>query len=232
MGSYVVENRINELFALAGIRGNLGIKVVLDSMGGYKSYLLNDFDEPPVKIVVLNDEKEEKVFRMFRYPDLECDEIKKYVIGRINRAFTVQRMLDKGMTREEISIIDSTLLDDYDFKEKYFKDAHSLHSIRENLRYKYKDLLIEKAKELLSMKPSEPEHVEKSTSEVEVMPSMPMPKPIYKSKTVIVNILIALIVNILTMYGINLTPQDVANIFLTLNIILRFITKQPISLWR
>lgn len=214
--------RLEELFELASIKGNIGIQV-LDQFGGIKTYVLNDFDEPPHRVVELYTTEEEKVFKMFRYPDLECQEIKDYVMNRIKRAFNVQKMLDKGMTLEKVKEIDAGLVEDYEFKEKYFRDFNSLFEIRNLLRNKYKDFLFSKAKDIMGIKESEQKQIQ-AQEEVEEA------KPIYKSKTVTGNVFLVVLVNLLSLFGINVSVETISTIFAMYNIIVRFFTNKPIKI--
>ncbi|MEM2606876.1 MAG: hypothetical protein QW101_07480 [Ignisphaera sp.] len=213
-----IENRLKELFEIADIYGNLAIKVLIDDKGGIKTYLTNDIDEPPTKVIELNGEKEEKIFKMFRYPDLEHDVIKQSVRRKIERGLMVDRMLEKGMKLEEIGALDPSAIEDYYFKSKYFAGQRELFWIRSELRNEWADVLIQDAKRILGVVETKPEEpIEEA-------------KPIYKSKTVITNVLAIIIVALLRMVGIEISAEQVVAILGSLNVILRAITKQPIKL--
>lgn len=211
-----VEDRLSKLFDLADTYGNLAIKVILDDKGGMKTYLTNDFDEPPVTVVELNGEQEEKIFKMFRYPDLEHDVIKQSVKRKIERGLMVERMIEKGMKLEEIGALDPSAIEDYHFKTKYFSGQRELFMIRSELRSKWADVLIQDAKHILGVVETKPEEpIEEA-------------KPVYRSKTVITNVLAIIIVALLRMAGIEITAEQVVAILGSINVILRAITKQPI----
>lgn len=210
------------MFEYASIRGNLAIKIKLDDKGGVKTYLTNDFDEPPAMTVELNNEKEEKVFLLFRYPDIESDFVKAEVRARINRGLKIENLIEKGIKIDDIEALGVGLREDYEFKQKYFGGANSLFDIRCSLRERYKERLFLEAKRILgvSEKPAE-EPIKEVVVEV---------KPAYKSKTVVGNVLIAILIALASMLGIQLSPEEVATIFAVVNIILRFFTKQPIKI--
>lgn len=212
-----IKSRIYELFELANINGNLAIRVAIDDKGGYKTYLTNEIDEPPVKVVDLNNLNEEKIFRLFRFPELENEEIKKEVERKILHGSSVEKLLEKGIKIEELIPLDPTAIEDYTFKNKYFSGGKSLLEIRSNLRSKYKDLLINQALSIILPEKTKEEEKEEA-------------KPVYKSKTILTNIIVAFIITVARYLGIELTVEQVTAFLSSINIALRFLTKSPIKL--
>lgn len=215
-----VERRINELFDLAGRYGNLAIRVKLGDKGDYKTYLTRDVDEPPRYEIILNNEKEERVFRMFRYPDLECEFIKEIVKHRIERGVKVEQILEKGVKLDDLTVLDPVIVSDYYFKTKYFSGSKGLYEVRSELRARYKDELISEAKSILGITD---EKLEETVIATEIEP-----KPIYKSKTIITNVIAMVIVALLKSLGIDVSVEQIAYALCSLNVILRLLTKQPI----
>ncbi|MEM2877871.1 MAG: hypothetical protein QXY41_07370 [Thermoproteota archaeon] len=220
-----IKSRIYELFELANINGNLAIRVSIDDKGGYKTYLTNEIDEPPVKVIDLNNLNEEKIFRLFRFPELENEEIKREVERKILHGSSVEKLLEKGIKIEELIPLDPTAIEDYTFKNKYFSGGKSLLEIRSNLRSKYKDQLINQALSItLPEKTKEKEKEETKEEEKEEA------KPVYKSKTILTNIIVAFIITVARYLGIELTVEQVTAFLSSINIALRFLTKSPIKL--
>lgn len=198
---------ISKLWEYANHPGNIGIKVLLIG-GGLKSYLLNDFDEPPSLVIQLESPDEERVFLMFRQPDLYDEDVKRYTKEKLTRALNAERLMSKGAKLEDLITSGIVSEDDLKFKERYFSDSYSLFQVRSALREQFKELLISKAETILNQSTERPN------------------KSVVKSKTIWANILLLVLVYILQA---ELTPQEVGSIFAMLNIILRLITKQPIK---
>jgi len=170
--------------------------------GGFKAYLTDGGSEPPSRTITLYGDKEEDVFNLFRYPEYRSKVVSEY----FNKKF----------------------LEDEGFRQKYWNDQYA---VREELREQFKNQLYSEAKAILTVpqpveSPNKPVAVQMSEKEGEDA------KPVYKSRTIIGNILAAIITPLAAHFGLNLSGEQVALlvsiIFTLLNMFFRAITDKPV----
>jgi len=170
--------------------------------GGFKAYLTDGGSEPPSRTITLYGDKEEDVFNLFRYPEYRSKVVSEY----FNKKF----------------------LEDEGFRQKYWNDQYA---VREELREQFKNQLYSEAKAILTVpqpveSPNKPVAVQMSEKEEEDA------KPVYKSRTIIGNILAAVIVSAAAKIGLNMSEEQVAQlvsiIFMLLNMFFRAITDKPV----
>lgn len=195
-------SRIEEIWEMARHRGTLAVKVVYPD-GGFKSYLTDGGSEPPSRTVILYGDKEEEVFNLFRYPEYKSKVVSEY----FNKKF----------------------LEDESFRQRYWSDQYS---VREELREQFKNQLYSEAKAILTVPqpaevPNKPIAVQMSSEKKEEDV-----KPIYKSRTIVGNIIAAIIVSTAAKFGLSMSEEQVAQlvsiIFMLLNMFFRAITDKPV----
>ena len=102
------------------------------------------------------------------------------------------------------------------YGDKIIKEAH--------------DLVV--PKEVVEIKKEEEPKPEVKTEKEKIIVVEPEPKPLYKSRTVVGNIIATIVMSILSVIGIDLPPEQVATLVATfytlLNLFFRAITKEPI----
>jgi|GEM_PF-5547987 len=199
-------SRVDEIWQWARHDGVVAVRVVYPS-GGSTSYLTEaGKKEPTLKIILYGDE-EYKVFNLFRYPEIYSPTVKKY----FNKKF----------------------LDDEDYRNAYW---YNLYAIREELRQQFKQQLYTEAEAILTVQL--PEELGKKVVDIGV-PSekrgeveQKEAKPLYKSRTIIGNILAVLVVVLASLAGLKLSEEQaaetVALVFAMLNMFFRAISDKPI----
>lgn len=198
-----LRSRLEDIFRLADHRGPIGLRVVLDA-GGEMLYVTEPEESGPMLRVTLNGELEHKAFRMFRWPDIESDTVKA----------EVRKLLST----------------DAAWKEWYL--STDPYYVRSRLRAQFKEALIAEASALWSKQASSAQPTQ-SVESSGCPSAVESTKPIYKSRTILANIIVAIVTAVASELGITITPEEVAAIFATMNTLLRLITSKPIRVsWR
>lgn len=118
-------------------------------------------------------------------------------------------------------------LEDESFRQKYWNDQYA---VREELRERFKNQLYSEAKAILTV----PQPVESSNKPIAVQSGKEEEdaKPIYKSRTIIGNILAAIIISLAAHFGLDVSEEQAAQlvsiIFTLLNMFFRAITDKPV----
>jgi len=186
-------SRIDEIFEMADAPGVVAVRVKYPD--GEKVYLTEAGKEPPKTTAVLYGDDEEKVFLLFRYPELYSKFVEEWVKKK--------------------------LMEDEEWRKRYWENPDL---VRSELRHQFKDQLYAEAKAILKVQmPGKPE-----TKVVTVKEAEPEAKPVYKSRTVVGNAIVAIIVALLAKAGVHVSPEQVAAVFAILNWFFRAITKQPV----
>jgi len=120
-----LDKRIEEIFQMADTTDVVAVRVVYPD-GGLKTYLTEGGKDEPKSIAVLNGDLEEKVFLLFRYPELKSKHVEPYVIEKIEK--------------------------DKSFRDRYWRN---IMLVRSELRKQFKDKLFEEAREILTPKDDE-----------------------------------------------------------------------------
>lgn len=113
-----IDDRLREIFDASDPERSVIVRVDLD--GGFKVYTSFGEDESKITHLQLKNEKEEEVFKMFRYPELYCSEVKDYVIQMLSASD--------------------------EFRNQYTTNAFR---VRRELREKFRDVLMYNAKKVL-----------------------------------------------------------------------------------
>jgi len=197
-------SRIEEIWEMARYKGVVAVKVVYPD-GGHKSYLTEAGKKPPTANATLYGDKEEEVFNLFRYPELNSKVVGEYF----------------------------KKLEDERLRQAYWDDPYA---IREELRQQFKEQLYKEAEAILTVpQPVEPEKkpiTVETPDGKEGKKKQEEVKPIYRSRTVIGNLLAVLIVMLASQAGLKLSEEQaaeiVALIFALMNLFFRAISDKPV----
>ncbi len=162
-------DRIDEIWMMARTRGVLAVKVCLDeNCSGWKSYLTEAGKDQPVDKVVLFGEDEERVFLLFRYPELYSPTVK--------------------------AVFNKRFMEDKKLRERYWNDTYL---VRSEIAQEFKEQLYREAEAILR-KPIKEDAMPQDIPKTELEPTQKdfEGKPITHSRTTWTNVIIAITENI------------------------------------
>jgi hypothetical protein len=191
--------------------------VIVHLNGAKKVYKVCNGD----KVAELNGETEEKIFLLFKYPEVYCDEIGHFLVNNEN-------LFNEYVNNPEK--IRNYLRETY--KDKLFSKAREI--LGSNVK-KSRGINTRKLKHTTQEKEVSDKDSKASVVEEPIKPTIMDVKPIHKSKTILFNTSVIVSGLILVLQGIknndsNLIVQGLSVLFVGIvNWILRLITKKPIK---